>query len=140
MRQVAAGKPDFAIERERSRQVAGRRSAVSRRKQQSLLDLAQSIELQPLPMTYAGLLACVRHAIPVRESFAERSLALRYLLGTMKLLEGPLELYSWNSGVCEARLLFRNRVIDHILERYPLLADVASLERRDVRGERCQDW
>lgn len=140
VRQVETGQPDFAVAREFSRQAAGRRCAISQRKQRSLLELAQSIELQPLPMTYAALLACVCHATPGYESAAERSLALRYLLGTMKLLEGPLELYSWNSGVCEARLLFRNRVLDHILKRYHLLADIASLERRALHGERYQDW
>jgi hypothetical protein len=92
--------------------------ALAQRKQRSLLVVAQSIELLPLLMTYANLLACVCHTAAGCEGVAERWLALRYLLGTMKLLEAPLELYSWNSAVCEARLGFRNRVLDHIIERY----------------------
>lgn len=139
VRQVEFRQPECALERQRSVAAAKRLDVLAQQKQRGLMDVAVSINLPVLVMPYSTLLSCVTNSEAGSESETEQRLALRHLLGTMKLLEAPLNLYSWNSRVCEARLVFRNRVLDHILERYQLLASVVAIERQLLHGERCQD-
>lgn len=140
VRQVELRQPEFALERQRSVAAARRLDLLAQQKQRGLMEVAASINLPPLVMPYSTLLSSVSKSAAGSESGTEQRLALRQLLGTMKLLEAPLNLYSWNSGVCEARLVFRNRVLDHILERYQSLAVAVATERQLLHGERCQDW
>jgi hypothetical protein len=61
---VERGQPDFGVERERSREMASQRGTLAQRKQRSLLEVAHSIELPQLAMTYSALLACVCNTRP----------------------------------------------------------------------------
>lgn len=75
MHNVEFRQPEFAVERERSRQAAKRLDTMFRVKQEALLAVAKAIDLPLLTLSYQGLLACVTEAPVGSEDAAEQLLA-----------------------------------------------------------------
>lgn len=47
----------------------------------------------------------------------------------MKSLDAALDLWAWHSGVREARILLKNKILTHIVQHFPPLDQVATMDR-----------
>lgn len=58
--------------------------------------------------------------------FSECRVAVALLLDRMKSLEAALDIYKWHSGIREARLILKRKLLDHIIKHYPDLEQDAN--------------
>jgi len=70
----------------------------------------------------------------------EYQVAVEVLLDRMKLLEDELNLYRWHSGVREARILLKKKMLSHIRKRYPLLAEAVNIKLSTLAEGGAEGW
>lgn len=130
---IEQGHPEFASESARSREFALRSARAASEKHECLVDVVAQIALPRLDLAFDALLSLVAEARQLKDSeMPLEQLALEYLLDTMVSLEAALAIYAWHSGVCEARKDLGDRLLNHIVQTYPLLSDAATKSRKGV--------
>ena len=126
--QIERDLAEFQTDREKSDRYSTRLQVQSNARKSMLDELVRSIELPPLTLTWDEVMAAVqkqRLNDPALAAQPESELALQLLLDTVKSLDWHLDEYMYHSGIREARKLHRRRMLAHIIDRYPVLAEPA---------------
>lgn len=139
---VEREEPEFQEDRSRSASYAGRLKVQSEAKRLQLEALVRQIPLPPFELRLEEVrrLAQERQfADPVlRERSVER-VAVDVLIDTMKSLDWHLDEFMWHSGIREARKLLRRRMLAHIIDNYPALAEAAK-DRAVKEDGNAEGW
>lgn len=116
--------PAFAVAQERKDFLSRRARKSIESKSLHLNEIVDSIPLVPLIQPFEQLLAEARLQSTVMvEKKAGNRVALEILLDRLKPLYDALSLYMWHSGVREARMQLRTRILAHIVKHYPALQE-----------------
>lgn len=135
-------RPDFLHEKGKSADYSIRRKGAADTKRETLEALVNSIELPPLTDSLDIVMERVRQQRVVNPHLRIRSeswVALEDLLGTMKSLDWHLDAFAWHPGIRTARKLLRTRMLAHIVNHYPTLAQVAQ-ERAAQEEGNAEEW
>lgn len=129
--------PKFAVEQERKKDYAERIKISNQTKLNFMTDSINEMTIPDLTYPYEQLLAdsadrANLYGIPVER------VALDTLLDKLKSMDANLDLYQWHSGVREARILLKQKILTHIVAHYPELEKVVELEAETVRGGMCK--
>lgn len=95
-------------------------------KNKQFSDIVASIEMPDMAHEYEIVLA--EYINSNVGSNLESRLALERLLDKVKLLDAELDIYAWHSGICDARLMLKKRILARIIEQCPALKKVAEME------------
>jgi hypothetical protein len=118
----------FRADKARSESYSGRLQVQSDAKRLHLESLVRGIVLPALTIPWADLQRAARQfrfSNPANLNRSESELAVEVLIGTMKSLDWHLDEFMYHSGIREARKLLRRRMLAHIIDNYPELADAA---------------
>lgn len=120
--------PEFQSQKERSAKYSVRLKVQSDAKRLHLEGLVRQIQLPLLHRSWADVRREAQERRFAEPALAERSVervAVDFLLDTMKSLDWHLDEFVWHSGIRDARKLLRRRMLAHIINSYPMLADAA---------------
>ena len=99
-----------------------------------VLDIELPLDLPSTEVVLDEARTKIKHDLFL-EHLTENQVALDVLLDRMKLLEDELGLYRWHSGIRDARVLLKKRMLAHIQEQYPVLAKVVSERLKELATE-----
>lgn len=121
--------PEFAMEKKRIASFSQRAKKSIDVKRQQLKEIVDSFELPVFVHPYSLLFERARMSPAATDTPGSiERVALKDLLATMKSMEEQLALYQWHSGVCEARIILKKKILEHIVKSYPALEQAAASE------------
>lgn len=134
--------PGFRKERDRSAYFSARSRYHVSCKRELLEGLVRGFDLPRLEVPFERLMSAAN-----KKRFTENiywnqtpdQLAIEISLDSMKALEWHLDGFVWHSGVCAARRLLRRRMLAHIIDHYPALAE-ACRSRAAVEDGSAGSW
>lgn len=139
---VVEENPDFYANLNRSKRYANRLKAQADLRGATVLQLAAELPLPALLTSFPDLLDAARKLQREDVTLASQPvlrLALNLSLGTMGSIGWQLDDFVGQTGVREARKLLRRRMLAHIIDHYPALAEVA-LERAKQEDGSAGSW
>lgn len=125
---IESSSDEFVKDKARSESYSGRLQVQSDAKRLHLEMLVRGIVLPALTTPWADVQRAARElrfSNPSNMNRPESELAVEVLIGTMKSLDWHLDEFMYHSGIREARKLLRRRMLAHIIDNYPELADAA---------------
>lgn len=133
---------EFQQDKERSALYSVRLKVLSDNKRLQLEGLVRAVPMPPLEFSWSDVrkLAVERRAShPSNAEHSVERVAVDILLDTMKSLDWHLDEFMWHSGIREARKLLRRRMLAHVINHYPMLADAAKDRAAQETGN-TEEW
>lgn len=128
---------EFREQRSRSQSYSQRIRSKAGEKRAALTDLSAAIILPDMTLPFEQIVNRAREKQRESVFYASQPVfrvALDILLDTMKSLEWELDEFMYHSGVRDARRLLRRRMLAHIIDNYPDLAEVARVRAAEEDG------
>lgn len=134
--QVENNRPEFAEKMRRRAELASRTRQPRAARTRRLHIEVNLVELPRFDESYEDLVRSARERRAVLVSLIpDERLALDLLLDSLKpLLENALALSTWHPGIREARLILKQRALDHVVKHYPALTAVSGMELAVSKG------
>lgn len=140
--QIERDDQGFIAEKIRSQEYSLSLQGARDSKRQSLDALVRGIPLPCLSIAIDDVLAQAAATKKTHSGYQFQpveQVALTILLDTMKSLGCQLDLYMWHPGVRDARILLIRRMLAHIIDHYPQLAE-AALYRASQENGSADSW
>lgn len=133
----------FRAERDKAAMYSGRLKQTQDAKRKNLVGVVEAMDLPVFDLPFDELLGQAKKKLKVDRNLsgtAPERVALGILLDSMASLAWRMEIFSGHAGIREARVLLRNRMLAHLVNRYPPLSETAKQYADESAGTSKEEY